>query len=179
MPLTIQLLFLSFSLFLSLYLSLSLSLSFSLFLSFSFSLSLYLSISLSLYLSISLSLYLSISHPHTHTYQGVHQFMPKSFGKIDVLLRHLKTIPNIKITHTDFSTKSYKNQMYLVSKASLIIAIQGSVGLFLAMLMSIGSPNCCGVIEIIPLPLSIDSRTRYFSNSIKKLGIIFSLFLYY
>jgi hypothetical protein len=78
------------------------------------------------------------------------------------------SLPPVEILVQDFKDlPAYEDQIELMSRVSIIIAMHGA-GIVQSMLMSLGSLNCCGIIEMIPE--GEFSPVRGFANMIRKMG---------
>jgi hypothetical protein len=75
----------------------------------------------------------------------------------------LQTLPNIELLSVDLETLTFEAQVKLIGEVGLVIGMHGA-GITHTMHMAIGTPNCCGVIEIFPPGEFVNIKVHYYYN---------------
>lgn len=61
----------------------------------------------------------------------------------------LQSLPNVELLSVDLAMLNFTAQVQLMNEVGLVIGMHGA-GIAGTMHMPVGSPNCCGVVEIFP-----------------------------
>ena len=99
----------------------------------------------------------------------------RRIGNLDEIMNDLGTIESasLNIVAYDLGKIPFEDQMRVIANSSIIIGIHGA-GISSSLHMSIGSPFCCGVIEMFSSFGSEFREYQFYSNSIRKMGIHYS-----
>lgn len=85
----------------------------------------------------------------------------------------LSSLPGVHVTALDISTLPFPQQVAKLASSHLLVGMHGA-GIASAMHMTIGMPNCCGVIEIFPqgefMPI------RGYGNMARRMGLHYQRF---
>jgi translation initiation factor 1 (eIF-1/SUI1) len=97
-------------------------------------------------------------------------YTSRVFTNLEEIVSRLKQrfSSGISVIVEDLATLSFEEQIRLIHSVSLIIGVHGA-GVPTSMHMSLGRPNCCGVVEIFPR--GEFSPIRGYGNMARRLGL--------
>lgn len=115
---------------------------------------------------------------HHHLYARLFRNQEDIIAKLQQYLSTL-TLTTIKVHFVvqDLTLLAYDDQVRLLSESSVVIGMHGA-GIASTVHMPIGSPHCCGVVEILPSLSSSESSSvqmsgRGYAHLARKLGHVY------
>ena len=102
--------------------------------------------------------------------KNIYQSASRVIANLDKLVAEIKSIPGVTLTVQSFSHIPFQQQVALSHSAGVLLTMHGAgtANMFHA---SVGSPNCCALIELFPDKTAPFHSIRGFGNLARHMGM--------